>query len=117
VLQILIHGDDQLAARLAKAGHEGVVLAVVAHKLHSHDPVRIGNLQITNHFPRAVLAAIVHKDDLERTAPAVEHRDELRNQVGQGQGAVIDGNDDRNVHKKNLVLLFPPSATPAGRLV
>src|SRR5262249_50727567 len=46
VLQVIVHGDDQGAARASKAAHDGVVLAVVAHELDGNDGFGVRCLQL-----------------------------------------------------------------------
>ena len=75
VLEVVVHGDDEVAGGLAEAGEVGVVLAVVAQEVEGHD-VRGGARAVGDHLPAAVLAAVVDQDQLVAQAGVLEDLDD-----------------------------------------
>ena len=46
ILKIVVHGDDDSAARMAEAAHQSVMLTVVAHQLNRRDPIGVVDLDL-----------------------------------------------------------------------
>ena len=73
MLEIAVDRDDGLAGRVREAGRQRDVLAEVAREADDLDP-RILRGRRGEHAERAVAAAVVDEDDLERLADALEDR-------------------------------------------
>jgi len=64
VLQIVVHGDDPGAARLAQTGHDGVVLAEIARQVDDGKRHRAAAHEIAADGEAVVRAAVIDEDDL-----------------------------------------------------
>ena len=76
VLEIGVHGDDDRAAGALEPGVEGRRLPGVPAESEDADPGILGR-QLAEHVARAVGGAVVHEQDLEGLAMAVENADQL----------------------------------------
>ncbi len=97
VLQVVIHGDDVGAAGLLQAAHEGIVLPIVAHQLHSDDVLGIALAQGLQTVPRSITAAVIDQQNFVALAHAAQHGAQARMQLDQGGRRVINRDDNRNV--------------------
>ena len=97
VLEVGVHGNDHLALGGAEALVQRWALAVVAaHSDPLHAGVGLGESQDLR--PRAVLAAIVHQQDLVAHAHAADHLVQAGGELGQRFALVQQGNDDGEFH-------------------
>lgn len=98
VLAVVVHGHDEPAARPAEARHEGVVLPVVPHELHGHDPRRPADVELPQDLPGVVPAAVVDKDHLVGHPRPVEHRLDALQEPNEPLAGVVHGNNNGQVH-------------------
>src|SRR5689334_8439864 len=95
ILQIAIHGHDDVAARTVEPRLHGLRLAVVARELEEHD-ARIGGSDRSCNLGGGVPASIIHKHELPRAV--VDER--IANGIDEWANAlllVVEWNDDREV--------------------
>src|SRR5581483_1527712 len=98
VLEVVVHGDDHIAPRMAEAAHQRVVLTEIPHELNrGHDP-RITLVQPLHDSPRLVGAAVVNENDLELSAPGRQHLDDAAYELLQRAGRAVHRNNHRNLH-------------------
>ncbi len=100
VLEVAVHGDDDLAGGVIDAGRERGGLSEVAHQAHEvharivaggRDQARIG----------VVVAAVVDEHDLAREPQAIGGRLELGDQGLGVRGLVVDGDDDGQLRHRD----------------
>ena len=65
VLQIVIHGDDEVAAGVPQPGHDRVVLAVIARVFEVGERHLRPEREVAAHRARIIGAAVIDQDDLE----------------------------------------------------
>ena len=103
VLQVRVHGDDDVAFRRREALVQGGGLAIVSAE---GDAVDSGILlrQGADGVPGTIGGAVVHHQDL--VGPAVRFHDpaDPGGEFRQGFGFVIEGYDNRDIHSKLLII-------------
>ena len=82
VLEVAIHGEDEVALRVVEAGSEGGGLAEVAAELDDED-AGIDGGDLFKEAVGAVARAVVHEDQLEGVVPLLH----------DGLEAVVEGGD------------------------
>ena len=105
MLQVAVHGHDDLAARLVESGSERCGLAVVARQLHqSHAGIDCGDpAQLA---VGAVDAAIVDEDNLVRQADGAEDRRQSLVQFLESRPFVEERNDDGELRANRTFFFF-----------
>ncbi len=93
VLQVAVHRHEHLAARLLDAGRHGRRLAVVAAELHDAH-ARVAARDLGGELERAVPAAVVHEDHLERNAERLERAHDGGVHARHVVLFVVEGDDD-----------------------
>ena len=96
VLQIGVHRDHDVAPGRFEAAVESGRFPVIAPEPDGPD-ARIGVVQRADHFPRAVVAAVVHEDDFVREAVLRHHPLDPCEQFGQRFLLVVQRDDYRDV--------------------
>ena len=118
VLQIAIHGDDVLAARVIESSGEARGLSEIAAQLHNrHSAVHRSDLP--QHGERLVARAVIDENDLK--ALAIRFHDRLQTiiEVGDVLLLVMQRYDD-GVFRHSLLIIdetqsrFPSAASPGN---
>ena len=94
-LQIVIDRDGVVAVDLMEPAEGRIVLPKVAREANGNHLGRIFRLEVGEHVPALIAAAVVDEDHLERLAHLVEHRFRAAEELRKRVLAVVDGNDDR----------------------
>ena len=97
VLAVAVHRDDDVTGAVPDRRHQGCGLAIVARQMQHPDP-RIALGDTVECFRRAVLRAVIGKNDLGRLRQPIERVGQRPMQFGERPHFVVDRNDDRNVH-------------------
>ena len=95
VLEIRVHGDDDLALRALETGRQAHRLAEVRAQADTAD-ARIFAVQLGDDLPGVVGAAVVDEDELVADAARLEAVAHPVRQLGQAFGLVEAGDDDRH---------------------
>ena len=103
VLQVVVHRHDDAVACSADAAQQCVVLAEVAHQVDAADPV-VPAGELLDHPPAAVAASVVYEDEFIARSGLFEHGPDPGHQLGQGDLAVVDRNDDRQARGTRLTI-------------
>ena len=100
VLQIVVHHHDHCAARRAQPGHDRVVLPGVDAQVDAANR-RVGVAGLLDHLPGTVRAGVIHQDELVVPREALRGHgvDYPPRELRDDALAVIDRNDDRQVHR------------------
>ena len=96
MLQVVVHRDDDGAARMRQAGHHRVVLAGVHAQVDAAEPGMLRGERF-DHLPCIVGPAVVHEHRFE-TLDAVARRErgfEPAREFRQDACAAVDRNHDR----------------------
>jgi len=93
VLEIAVHGDNHLAARIVKAGSERGGLAKVAAQLNHHHP-RIQSGDLFEQQKGAVRAGVIHKDDLKIPVLRLHRLHDLGEEGNEAVLLVVKRHDD-----------------------
>ena len=94
VLQVAVHGDDDVALGFVEARRERGRLAEVAAQA-DHLEVAVGFHQVGQQFEAAVGGGVVDEEDLVGPLQLFQHRGEAVVQREDGGLLVVDRNDDR----------------------
>ena len=94
VLQVAIHGDDDVALGFVEAGRERGGLAEVAAQA-DHLEVAVGLHQVGEEFEAAIVGGVVDEEDLVGPLQLFENRGEAVVQREYGGLLVVDRNHDR----------------------
>src|SRR5262249_34655589 len=95
VLEVGVHGEDDVAVGRPEAGRQGRRLAEVPPEADAADPVAPPG-QVGDDLPRPVGAAVVHEDDLQLEVGPLGHLDDLPVKGQEAVLLVVNGNDDRD---------------------
>src|SRR5258708_22881684 len=93
VLQIAIHGDDELALSVGKTGRQRGCLPEVAPQTHHHHPAVDGH-DLAQQFVGAVDAAVIHKDQFEGISGGLHNGLEPVVQRGYAFLLIVERNDN-----------------------
>ena len=97
ILQIAIHEDDVVAARLLQPGDDGGLLAEIARQ-PAGDHMRVAFGELLQDGPRLVRASIVDEDDLILLSQGGQNAAQPFMQGLKGSAAAIDRDHDAEVH-------------------
>ncbi len=102
VLQVAVHGEDELARGVVEAGGQGRGLAEVAAQLDDeHAAVDRGDL--FEKLVGTVAGAIVDEDQLERVADLLHDLFQARVEGGNVLFFVMEGNDNGILRHTNII--------------
>jgi hypothetical protein len=93
MLQVGVHDDHRLAARVVEAGRQRDLLAEVTAERDGAD-ARIARVVGLDDGERVVEAAVVHEHDLPGGRDPLQHRREAREERADAGRLVVDRDDD-----------------------
>ena len=92
-MQVGVHHDDGLAARVVHAGGDGDLMAEIAAQLEKSIPRVHAGLGLANDRAR-IARAVVDENRLGRPVERVQQRVKAAQQQRQHSLLVVDGNDE-----------------------
>src|SRR5579883_93583 len=93
VLEIIVHGDDDLVSRLADTAKQGVMLTIIAGQVDSaHFGVELG--QRRDDFPTLIGTSVIDKKDLKCRGARLQHIANAGGQLRQARFPSINRDDD-----------------------
>ncbi len=95
MLQVVIHGNEDLVTGLPDPAQQGIVLAVIAQQVDRPDP-RMLRRELMHDRPAVIGAAIVDQDAFIRVGQRGQHLAQGLDQGGQAFAAPVDRNHDRD---------------------
>src|SRR5437660_5861290 len=114
MLEIIVHGDDDLVPSSPDATQERVVLAVIAHQADAPDP-GIGFPELRNDPPTRINAAVVYKYELEPRGSSLQRHAQPLREVPKNPSGVVhrhhDGHTHRIGHEDSLRTTIIPCTT------
>jgi hypothetical protein len=97
MLQIVVHGDDDVVARGTDAAQQRIVLAVVTAQANAAHALVV-ECQPAHDIPRAIVAAVLDQDDLEALDQHGHRRHQLPMQLDEVRLGIEHRDHDRDAH-------------------
>ncbi len=116
VLQIAVHGDDVLAARMIEPGGQCRSLPKIPPQAdHRHPAVYAGNL--AQQVKRLVRRSVIHQHHFKTFAVGLHHRLQAVVEIGDVFLLVVQGDDDGILGHEVFIIRFSPPSMSGERLL